>query len=179
MTDPTPWPGDVSPALFDDQRDDVLRAWQWQTHMMPLVVVRCGPCGEYVMNVQLPCRLVPDDSTMVEMCPLGPLIRGTRRSPWPELDLAYARGTIGQFPGIDGLPVATTGNPPRKAPRDILQHQWLALLDQVTAATLPAWCNRHGDRLVDVGELRRQAAASLADGADGAPRRLDASPRTR
>jgi|GEM_PF-3583707 len=172
----------MTPALFDDQAADVLRVSEWETHYVVLALVRCGPCRRSVMKVWLPCGLVPDDPATVWECPLGPLICGTRRTPSPaaELNLALAQGTIGRFRGIDGLPVAT-GNPPRKAPRDILQDQWLALLDQVTTAALPAWCDRHGDRLVDVAALRRRVAAALADaraGAEVAPRILQTSPGT-
>lgn len=168
---PAGWPKHVSLPLFADQAEDTLDAFHWSTHLIqPLLLVRCGECGSFVMEVDLPVVHDPDDPEgFHRVCPHGPLVRGTIRTASIRLELS--KGTVGLFRRMcecwpekcTNLEHQSTGSPPKKHQRVPLDDEWLALLDRVPDQRLPAWCDRHGRLEVDVRELRRRAAVVIAE----------------
>lgn len=143
-------------------------AEDWLSHgSIMLVEVRCE-CRTVLVRVALPCAPAPEDENLLVVCPLGPVVQGTRRHSNADWIIGAAKGTH-RFTRCSCPPGACvtpehqlTGEPARKVPKVDASDDWTALLDRVTDKTLPAWCNTHGDRQVSVAELKRRAAAVAA-----------------
>jgi hypothetical protein len=155
--------------LFPDQADDLREAENWLSHLsLVLVEARCGECRAVLLRVALAATPAPEDpDNVVVLSPYGPIVQGTRRQPNADWMIGVVKGTHSRvlqscpcLPGECTVPEhQMTGQPPSKSRKVNTVALWTALLDRVYVKTLPVWCERHGERLVRVAELKRRAAA--------------------